>query len=62
MNINNLFLINLANSDASGNNISRTIPEELGNLTRLVSLDLFENQLTGHIPETLGNLTYIKSL
>ncbi|XVE93087.1 hypothetical protein REPUB_Repub01dG0160100 [Reevesia pubescens] len=39
------------------NNISGIIPEELGNLTDLVSLDLYLNVLTGHIPTTLGKLS-----
>jgi Leucine-rich repeat (LRR) protein len=38
------------------NNITGNIPEELGNLKNLISLDLYNNQLTGEIPRSLGNL------
>ncbi|KAH7518551.1 hypothetical protein FEM48_Zijuj09G0183500 [Ziziphus jujuba var. spinosa] len=44
------------------NNISGTIPEELGNLTNLVSLDLYLNNLSGSIPTTLGNLQKLRFL
>ncbi|XP_039018359.1 BRASSINOSTEROID INSENSITIVE 1-associated receptor kinase 1-like isoform X2 [Hibiscus syriacus] len=44
------------------NDISGTIPEDLGNLTNLVSLDLYSNALTGGIPTTLGKLTKLRFL
>ncbi|MFQ6648622.1 hypothetical protein Gotur_020907, partial [Gossypium turneri] len=44
------------------NNISGIIPEDLGNLTNLVSLDLYLNTLTGHIPSTLGKLQKLRFL
>lgn len=44
------------------NNISGTIPNELGNLTNLVSLDLYLNNFTGFIPETLGQLYKLRFL
>ncbi|KAJ4824862.1 BRASSINOSTEROID INSENSITIVE 1-associated receptor kinase 1 [Turnera subulata] len=37
------------------NNLTGRIPEELGNLTNLVSLDLYLNNLTGEIPPTRLN-------
>ncbi|KAH7865498.1 hypothetical protein Vadar_007440 [Vaccinium darrowii] len=45
-----------------GNNISGQIPNELGNLTKLVSLDLYLNQLSGPIPDELGNLQTLRFL
>ena len=44
------------------NNISGRIPEELGNLTNLVSLDLYLNNLTGPIPNTLSKLGKLRFL
>lgn len=44
------------------NNISGTIPKELGNLTMLVSLDLYLNNFTGPIPEELGRLSALRFL
>ena len=44
------------------NNISGTVPEELGNLTNLVSLDLYLNNLRGPIPSTLGKLQKLRFL
>ncbi|MCP5106946.1 MAG: hypothetical protein GY950_26415 [bacterium] len=40
-----------------GNNLSGTIPPELGNLPNLTELFLYSNNLTGNIPSELGNLT-----
>ncbi|PPS16693.1 hypothetical protein GOBAR_AA03904 [Gossypium barbadense] len=48
--------------ELDSNNITGTIPEELGNLTNLVSLDLYLNNLTGGIPTTLGKLTKLRFL
>jgi brassinosteroid insensitive 1-associated receptor kinase 1 len=44
------------------NNITGTIPEELGNLASLESLDLYLNNLSGTIPDTLGKLQKLRSL
>ncbi|CAK7356993.1 unnamed protein product [Dovyalis caffra] len=44
------------------NNISGRIPDELGNLTNLVSLDLYLNKLNGPIPVTLGKLQKLRFL
>nr|GMD44842.1 BRASSINOSTEROID INSENSITIVE 1-associated receptor kinase 1-like [Ipomoea batatas] len=38
------------------NNIQGTIPEELGNLKNLISLDLYNNNISGTIPPSLGKL------
>jgi hypothetical protein len=44
------------------NNMTGRIPEELGNLTNLVSLDLYLNNLSGTIPNTLANLQKLRFL
>lgn len=44
------------------NNITGKVPEELGNLTNLVSLDLYLNHLSGTIPNSLGNLQKLRFL
>ena len=44
------------------NNLSGTIPGELGHLTELDGLTFFGNQLTGAIPAELGQLTKLTSL
>ncbi|HEY9623287.1 MAG TPA: DUF4347 domain-containing protein [Crinalium sp.] len=46
----------------NANNLSGTIPTELGNLTNLATLALPTNQLTGTIPTELGNLTNLSLL
>ena len=48
--------------DLASQNLSGTIPSELGDLTNLTGLHLFVNQLSGPIPPELGdlsNLTYL---
>ncbi|XP_028063367.1 leucine-rich repeat protein 1-like isoform X2 [Camellia sinensis] len=42
--------------EAFGNNLSGSIPREIGYLNHLISLDLYNNQLSGVIPRTFGNL------
>ena len=42
--------------------LSGEIPEELGDLTHLQSLDLSYNDLSGAIPAELGRLIYLKTL
>lgn len=44
------------------NNISGVIPNDLGNLTSLVSLDLYLNRFSGPIPDTLGKLSKLRFL
>ena len=48
--------------DLSWNDLTGSIPEQLGQLTNLQSLNLLGNQLTGPIPEQLGQLTNLQTL
>lgn len=49
-------------STLKGNGITGEIPEELGNLSSLISLDLDNNRLVGKIPPSLGNLKKLQFL
>ncbi len=44
------------------NQLSGTLPSEIGNLTHLDTLYLRENQLSGTIPSEIGNLTQLSML
>ncbi|MXW09885.1 MAG: hypothetical protein F4X47_01545 [Gammaproteobacteria bacterium] len=46
----------------SDNNLSGTIPPEIGNLTQLTQMDLEDNELTGPIPPELGDLPQLRRL
>ena len=48
--------------DLSDNQLTGSIPPEIGNLTNLTYLSLSSNQLTGEIPPEIGNLTNLTSL
>ena len=48
--------------DLSQNQLSGTIPAELGNLANLTTLGLTDNQLSGTIPAELGNLANLTDL
>jgi len=45
-----------------GNQLTGSIPPEIGNLTNLTHLYLRDNQLTGSIPSEIGNLTNLTYL
>ena len=46
--------------DLSSNNLQGTIPDDLGNVTSLVTLDLSANQLEGPIPTSFGYLCNLR--
>nr|BAL04590.1 leucine-rich repeat receptor-like kinase [Lotus japonicus] len=48
--------------DASGNQITGTIPFDLGDMVSLVALNLSRNHLQGQIPTSLGQLNDLKFL
>nr|KAJ0188882.1 hypothetical protein LSAT_V11C900503150 [Lactuca sativa] len=52
----------VARMELYDNNITGSIPYQIGNLTYLLSLDLYMNQLDGDIPDTLGNLKKLHCL
>ena len=52
----------VAQLDLSDNQLTGTIPLELGNLISLTLLNLSSNQLTGEIPATLGGLNTLQEL
>ncbi|KAM6595154.1 hypothetical protein CsatA_002857 [Cannabis sativa] len=54
--------INLAIIDLSSNNFSGQIPEIIGSLKALYSLNLSNNVLTGCIPPSLGTIIELESL
>ncbi|CAM8991467.1 unnamed protein product [Rhodiola kirilowii] len=47
---------------AYGCQLRGNIPNEIGNLSSLVTLQLWSNKLTGYIPATLGNLQDLQDL
>jgi Leucine-rich repeat (LRR) protein len=55
--IENTTELNLSNNELTG-----SIPPEIGNLTNLITLGLDDNQLTGSIPPEIGNLTNLTGL
>ena len=46
----------------SRNNLSGSLPSELGDLADLIALWLYDNQLTGTIPPELGDLSHLQTL
>ena len=52
----------VTNLDLNDNQLSGTIPTQLGNLANLEGLHLTRNQLTGTIPAELGGLTSLEIL
>ncbi|KAF8049426.1 hypothetical protein N665_2214s0005 [Sinapis alba] len=60
--MDNLISLDLYDSELFNINITGGIPEELGVLTELVSLDLYMNNISGSIPSSLGNLKKLRFL
>ncbi|WCJ42955.1 Receptor kinase-like protein Xa21 [Euphorbia peplus] len=52
----------LQNFYIGGNGLTGTIPEEIGNLTNLISLNLENNNLEGFIPKTIGKLRKLQGI
>ena len=52
----------MSGMDLSWNNLTGSIPPELGDLSEIHSINLSGNHLTGSIPETFSNLKAIESL
>ncbi|GLJ42042.1 hypothetical protein SUGI_0870520 [Cryptomeria japonica] len=48
--------------DLSNNNLSGSIPPEMGSLQGLIALNLSRNHLSGRIPKTLGRMDQLESL
>ena len=46
----------------SRNNLTGTLPADIGKLTELYKIDLHRNKLTGSIPSEIGNLTELHTL
>jgi len=53
---------NTTELDLYNNQLTGSIPPEIGNLTNLTYLNLRYNQLTGSIPSEIGNLTNLTRL
>ena len=55
-------LTNLTFLTLYGNNLTGTLPQEIGNLTNLRHLSVGSNELTGSIPTEIGDLTELYRL
>lgn len=53
---------NITSISLIGNNLTGTLPTELGNLTSLTTLNLSGNSITGPIPPQIGRLTSLTTL
>ena len=58
----NYSVLNTTVLDKHNNQLTGSIPPEIGNLTNLTKLYLYDNQLTGSIPPEIGNLTNLTEL
>ena len=48
--------------ELSGNNLSGTIPKEIGNMNALQTLNLENNHLSGTVPGEINNLSFLQTL
>ncbi|KAK9791166.1 hypothetical protein WJX73_003369 [Symbiochloris irregularis] len=55
-------LTSLTGFDVSGNNLTGTIPEEIGSLTQLKELWMPSNKLSGTLPSSLFNISSLRLL
>ena len=53
---------NVTRLNLSNNQLSGSIPSEIGNLAALTGLDLYDNDLSGEIPAEIGPLTALRGL
>ena len=58
----NYSVLNTTVLNLGGNQLTGSIPSEIGNLTNLTVLSFYGNQLTGSIPPEIGNLTNLTVL
>ncbi|PHU01668.1 putative leucine-rich repeat receptor-like protein kinase [Capsicum chinense] len=57
-----LYGVSCINGRVNRNNLSGTIPPEIGNFTNLIYLDLSINQISGKIPPQIGSLARLHTL
>jgi Leucine-rich repeat (LRR) protein len=48
--------------DLSGNNLSGTLPESIGNLSKVTYFNVKQNKLSGQIPSSIGNMASLTHL
>ncbi len=53
---------NVTELDSANNNLTGSIPAEIGNLASLEYLDMYNNNLAGSIPAEIGSLTSLQSI
>ena len=46
----------------NGNKLSGSLPDELGNLVKLIRFQIDENRISGPIPKSYANLASLKHL
>ena len=54
--------VRMSGDSQLGNNLSGTLPETIGNLTKVEVLKLKTNNLSGSIPSSIGNMTSLRWL
>ncbi|TLG75453.1 hypothetical protein [Culicoidibacter larvae] len=56
------YFVNIVFIDLVQNNISGSIPDGIGNITKLEDLRMANNKISGSIPTSIGNLTSLKTI